>query len=74
MERGYRSLAAFLAATGMTQAELAAKVGLTQGAISRYVRGASLPRSAAALRLKKVTGVSVDDFARAKAQYDEMAS
>ena len=42
--RVYASLADYLAVTGVSQTVLAAQLGLTQGAISRYASGQHIPR------------------------------
>lgn len=64
MVKHYTSLRAFLKATGTTQEQLAAQVGVRQGLISKYVRGAQMPRLPMALRLSKLTGVSLEALAR----------
>lgn len=53
----YASLNAFFEATRLTQAELAAQVGVTHSAISHYVRGRRIPQPAVALKLSAVCRV-----------------
>lgn len=62
----YTSLAAYLKATGRTQEQLAAEIGVRQGLISKYVRGAQTPRLAIAIKLSKVTGVPLEALSRTK--------
>jgi transcriptional regulator with XRE-family HTH domain len=64
MKRRYESLAAYLKATGRTQEDLAAAVGVRQGLISKYVRGAQTPRLATAIRISKITGVPLESLTR----------
>lgn len=63
----YTSLAAYLKATKQTQEQLAAAVGVRQGLISKYVRGAQTPRLAIAIRLNKVTGVPLECLTKREA-------
>ena len=67
MRRRYESLAAYLKATGQTQEQLAAAVGVRQGLISKYVRGAQTPRLAIAIKLNKITGVPLGSLTRKEA-------
>lgn len=64
MVKRYTSLRAYLQATGTTQEQLAAMVGVRQGLISKYVRGEQTPRLPMALRLSKLTGVPLEALAR----------
>lgn len=67
MKRRYESLAAYLKATGKTQEQLAEAIGVRQGLISKYVRGAQTPRLAIALKLHKLTGVPLEALTRREA-------
>jgi transcriptional regulator with XRE-family HTH domain len=58
----YPSLAAYLTATGQTQAQFAKRFGLTQGMVSRYVSGQVLPRPKMALRISAATGVTIESM------------
>jgi len=58
-----RSLAEWLKTSGLTQAELAAQVGVTQPAISKMLRGQG-PSTRVALRLARVTGLPLEALLR----------
>lgn len=51
-----------LAERDMTQLELAAKVGVTRAAMSRYVSGEREPRFATLLRIAEVLEVHIDEL------------
>jgi len=64
----YRSLAAYLEGPPRrTQEQLAEAIGVRQGLISKYVRGAQTPRLEIAIRLHKVTGVPLESLTRKEA-------
>lgn len=48
--------------TGLTQKELAERVGLTDKAVSKWERGKSIPDHDVILRLCEVLGISVNEF------------
>ena len=58
--RTYPTIPAYLAATGLTQMELAAKLGRSQPFVSRLVRGLQQPSLHEALRIASVLGVPVE--------------
>lgn len=66
------TMGAFLAARrkelGMTQAELAEKMGVTDKAVSKWERDLSCPDVDALPRLAEIFGVTVDDLLRARAR------
>jgi transcriptional regulator with XRE-family HTH domain len=49
--------------SGMTQVELAAKAGLSQGVITNYERGFRTPTLENALLIAKALGLPVEEFA-----------
>ena len=49
-------------ALGMTQEELEALAGVSQGTISQTERGASVPGAEVALRLCRALGISLEDL------------
>lgn len=55
-------LGALLEERGMTQLELAARVGVTRAAMSRYVSGEREPRFVTLVRIAEELGVHVDDL------------
>lgn len=67
-KQSYTSLAEYLKRTGTTQAALAARLGCSQSRVSKWVNGFRLPRPAMALRLSKVTGVSLEALTRARSE------
>lgn len=56
----YSSLAEYLEKTGITQAELARQVGVTQPVISKIVRRQRAASGRLALALHRVTGVPLE--------------
>lgn len=60
--RTYPSLAAYLDDTGMTQAELATKLGFSQAYISKLVRRLQQPTLDEALRISREVGVPVESL------------
>lgn len=56
------NLAYHLQTCRMSQNELAARTGLTQASISRYVSGTQLPGIRAVINIANVLGVSTDDL------------
>lgn len=55
-------LTALLAARGMTQLELAARIGVTRAAMSRYVSGEREPRLVTLVRIAEELEVNVDEL------------
>ena len=55
-------LTALLAERGMTQLELAARIGVTRAAMSRYVSGEREPRLVTLVRIAEELDVNVDDL------------
>lgn len=53
-------LKSLLKSQGMTQKELAAKAGITEAAVSHYLKGDRVPRGAILLNIAKALGVSTD--------------
>lgn len=60
----YATLAAYIEATGDTQAHIARRVGTTQAHISRIVNGAAVPRALLAARLAAYAHLPLDSFTR----------
>jgi transcriptional regulator with XRE-family HTH domain len=56
------TLAEYLAASGVSQAALAALVGVSQAHISRIAAGEAVPGPALAVRLAAAAGIPVDSF------------
>lgn len=57
-----KRLAALLDERGVTQLELAARVGVTRAAMSRYVSGDREPRFVTLMRIAEELGVHVEDL------------
>lgn len=74
MVKRYGSLRDYLKSTGRTQEQLAAQLGVRQGTVNKWVAGATVPRAAMALRLAKLTGVSVESMTRARANHHTEAA
>lgn len=53
-------------ANGMTQAELAEKMGITDKAVSKWERNLSCPDISSIPKLAEILGVSVDDLMQCK--------
>jgi len=62
--RRYPNLAAYVLATGEPQMDIAAAVGVTQGEISRILRGLKIPRPAVARKLADHCRIPLDSFVR----------
>lgn len=62
MSKRHATLKAYLKATRWSQAELAARIGVTRSAMSLYVHGKRIPRPAIALKLSQVCGVSLESL------------
>lgn len=60
----YPTLAAYLAATDDTQANVARRVGVSQAHISRIAAGDSVPRALLAARLAAYCHIPLDSFTR----------
>ncbi len=58
--QGMSYLKAWRTFLGLTQAELAKKVGATQAQINNYENGKSIPRADMLMRLSSTMGVSAD--------------
>ena len=63
-KRTTRTIADYLAETNTTQADLADKIGVSEGMLSLIIRGFRQPSLDVALRIEKETGVPVEAFAR----------
>ncbi len=74
MVKRYASLRDYLKATGRTQEQLAAQLGVRQGTVNKWVHGAAVPRAAMALRLAKLTGVSVEAMTQLRANHHTEAA
>ena len=57
-----QQLTALLAERGMTQLELAARIGVTRAAMSRYVSGEREPRLVTLVRIAEELEVTVDEL------------
>ena len=66
-------LAALLAERNMTQLELAARIGVTRAAMSRYVSGEREPRLVTLVRIAEELDVNVDDLFAADSHSVETA-
>lgn len=53
---------------GLTQAQLAERLSVTQGAVSQWEMGITSPRPAMLLRLADVLGCTVDELLRGDAE------
>ena len=60
--RTYPNLSRYLEATGQTQQDLAATLGVSQGYISKLVRGLQEPSLKEALRIADLIGVPVESL------------
>jgi transcriptional regulator with XRE-family HTH domain len=72
--RIYPNIAAYLHATGQTQAELAEALGLAQGHMSRIIRRLQQPSLDLALRIARHTRVPVDSLVRADPSSESLSS
>ena len=59
------ALAGYLKKTGMTQTDLAAKLGVTDSSVSRYLSGDQTPNVTILVRMQRELGISLDDLVRA---------
>ena len=59
-----RTIADYLAEKNTTQADLADKIGVSEGMLSLIIRGFRQPSLDVALRIEKETGVPVEAFSR----------
>lgn len=60
--RTYPNLASYLEGTGQTQHQLAQRLGMSQPAISKLVRGLLQPSLHEALRISRIVGVPVESL------------
>ena len=60
--RTYPSVAAYLEDTGLTQVELAAKLGWSQAAVSKMVNGLQQPSLHEALRIARLCRVPIESL------------
>jgi transcriptional regulator with XRE-family HTH domain len=60
----FPDLATYCAETGDTQVNIAAQMGVSQGAISKVLNGEVVPRSALAVRLARYARIPLDSFQR----------
>ncbi|CAB4567554.1 unannotated protein [freshwater metagenome] len=65
-------LASHLREKGISQLELAARIGVTRAAMSRYLSGDREPRFATLLRIAEELEVHVDELLRTDAVPDEV--
>ncbi|MCR5251816.1 MAG: helix-turn-helix domain-containing protein [Lachnospiraceae bacterium] len=56
---------------GITQKELSEKTGITESAISNYVRGSRVPRGANLMKIAKVLGTTADDLLSGDREMDK---
>lgn len=61
-------------AAGLTQSELAAKVGVTNKAVSKWENGASKPTTTVVRKLAGVYGISVGELLTAREERDAPVS
>lgn len=47
---------------GMTQYRLAAKLGINQGTLSKWVNGLREPKASALYKISKILGVTIDEL------------
>ena len=64
-------IAALRKEKGMTQLDLATRMGVTDKAVSKWERDLSFPDVASLLLLAEVLGVTVDELLQAKTKADE---
>lgn len=64
--RTYPNLATYLEETGTTQAELAERLGLSQGYLSRLIRGLQQPTLDLALVIARMTRIPIESLVRAE--------
>ena len=64
--RTYPNLAAFFKATGMTQEQLAKRLGISQSSMSKITRGITGPSLELALRIERAAGVPIESLLRAE--------
>jgi transcriptional regulator with XRE-family HTH domain len=55
----YQSLREFLDATGLTQAQFALRVGLSQSDVSKILNGHRVPKLAVAIRIAEVAEIPI---------------
>jgi transcriptional regulator with XRE-family HTH domain len=60
----YPDLATYCEATGDTQVNIAAQVGVSQSAISKVINGEVVPRTRLAVRLATYARIPLDSFQR----------
>ena len=64
----YSSLTSYLAGPPRrTQEQLAHLLGVRQGTVNKWVRGETMPRAEMALKIARITGVTIEGMTRAKA-------
>ena len=66
------TIAALRKAQGMTQLELAEKMGVTDKAVSKWERDLSFPDVSSLPKLAEIFGVSVDELMQVKAAGEKM--
>lgn len=57
-----RSLREYLVREGLSQAQFANRVRLTQSSVSRMIAGDLAPSLSTAVRISRLTGIPVDEF------------
>ena len=63
-----------LTENNMTQKELALKTGITESAISHYIKGDRVPRGVTLIKLAQALGVTTDDILNKEFNYNEVKS
>lgn len=66
VRRSYSSLKAFLAQTGTTQEVFAARLGIRQSQLSKYVTGKQRPRLDIALRIAELANIPIESLVSSK--------
>ena len=63
-----------LSGAGMSQKELALKAGVTEAAVSHYLKGDRIPRAAVAVKLAEALNVSVEELmgGNAETSFDDV--
>lgn len=68
MTTKFRTLAEYLDATGTTQADFAARVGVQQSLISRILNGSRTPSLPLAIRISEAAAVPVESLFQASGE------
>lgn len=57
-----RNLQTWMSCKGVTQADLACMLDVTQGAVSHWLNGTNCPRASALVGLSRLTGMTLDQL------------